>query len=141
LAARAPELAVLSALAHGGKDAALLDAAVASMAELDEERARAYFDLLRYHLGKALDRALEAIMATTEHKYLSDFARKYYDDGVVKGEAHRARAALRTVIRVRAIPASEEDLARIAACEDLTTLDRWLERAALATTMEEVFDE
>jgi len=32
--------------------------AVASIAELDEKRGKAYFDLLRYHLGEALERAL-----------------------------------------------------------------------------------
>jgi hypothetical protein len=54
--------------------------------------------LLRYHLGAALDRALEAIMATSEHKYLSDFARKYYDAGREEGEVAHARTALLTVL-------------------------------------------
>jgi hypothetical protein len=86
-AERAPELALLSALCHGKNEWELVGVAVASIARLDEARAAACFDLLRYHLGEALDRALEAIMATSEHKYLSDFARKYYGEGRAEGEA------------------------------------------------------
>ena len=62
-----PELALFSALAHGADDPDTVLLAVASIAGLEEKRARAYFDLLRYHLGDALDRALEALMATSEH--------------------------------------------------------------------------
>ena len=82
-----PELALLSALCHGGTNPELIGIAVASIAEIAEERAKAYFDLMRYHLGAALERALEAMMGTSEHKYLSDFARKYYGEGEAKGKA------------------------------------------------------
>jgi hypothetical protein len=113
--------------------------AVASIAQLEEKRSKAYFDLLRYHLGEALERALEAIMATSEHKYLSDFARKYYDDGVSKGEAVRARAALLTVVTARDIALDDDQRARIGACADVATLDTWLARAARATSASEIF--
>jgi len=99
--------------------------------------------LLRYHLGAALDRALEAIMATSEHKYLSDFARKYYDEGIAegrtRGEIARARTALLTVLAGRDIALSEELRARIDACADLATLDAWLVRAVRAADVAEVF--
>jgi hypothetical protein len=78
-------------------------------------------------------------MATSEHKYLSDFARKYYDDGEAKGEAKgevvRARAALLTVIRARDIRLSDDERARIEACADLA----WLARAARAAGSTEIF--
>jgi hypothetical protein len=102
--------------------------------------------LLRYHLGAALDRALEAIMATSEHKYLSDFARKYYDagreEGIAEGrtrELARARTALLTVLAGRDIALSEELRARIDACADLATLDAWLVRAVRAANVAEIF--
>jgi hypothetical protein len=73
-----PELAVLSALAYGATEPDTLCFAVASIdAMTAQDRRAAYFDLLRYHLGAALDRALEANMATSERKYLSDFANDY----------------------------------------------------------------
>ncbi len=146
-----PELALLSALAHGAREPQTVSLAVAAISELEEARARAYFDLLRYHLGKALDRALEAIMTMSEHKYLSDFARKYYDDGEAKGmakgeakgkaegEAKRARAALLTVITARDIPLGDAERARIEACTDVAALDTWLARAARATSPREIF--
>ena len=101
----------------------------------DHDRRRAYFDLVRYHLGAALDRALEAIMATSERPYLSDFANSYYD----KGRAAHAREALLTVISARAIPVGDGERMRIDACTDVGTLDEWLGRAARATTIAEIF--
>jgi hypothetical protein len=154
-----PELALLSALAHGAQDPGTVHLALDSMDKLDESRARAYFDLLQYHLGEALHRALEARMTTSEHPYLSDFARRYYDTGKAagkaegeatgeakgeakgeaRGEAHRARAALLTVLTAREVPLADADRARIEACADLSTLDAWLARAARATKVDEVF--
>jgi hypothetical protein len=138
-----PELALLSALAHGAREEATVQLAIDSMHELDDRRAAAYFDLLRYHLGEALDRALEARMTTSEHPYLSDFARRYYDsgkaEGEARGEAHRARAALLTVIQARDIPLGDADRARIERCSDVPTLDLWLARAARATDATGVF--
>jgi hypothetical protein len=146
-----PELALLAALAHGAHEPDTMVLAVASIAQLEEKRSKAYFDLLRYHLGEALERALEAIMATSEHKYLSDFARKYYDDGVSKGEAKgkaegkaegeavHARTALLTVVTARDISLDDDQRATIGACADVATLDTWLARAARATSASEIF--
>jgi hypothetical protein len=78
-------------------------------------------------------------MATSEHKYLSDFARKYYGEGEARGEAKGARADLLIVIAARGITLDEEGRARIDACTDATTLDAWLARAAQAATSEDVF--
>jgi hypothetical protein len=94
---------------------------------------------VRYHLGAALDRALEAIMATSERPYLSDFANEYYAKGKAAGEAAQARAALLTVISVRAIPLGDGERMRIDACTDVGMLDAWLGRAVRATTIAEIF--
>jgi hypothetical protein len=45
-----------------------------------------------------------------------------------------ARAALRTVLKVRGIPLGTDEAARIDACTDLATLQRWLEQTVAATS-------
>ena len=131
-----PELSLLSALAHGKTDPATLDAAITAIAPLDDaQRSKAYMDELRYHIGKAFDRALERLMATTEHKYLSDWARKYYDEGEAKG----LRTAITALLSARRLPLSDGGRASIAACSDIATLTRWHERAVTASTEAEIF--
>jgi hypothetical protein len=149
--AATPELVLLSAIAHGAREPETVCAAVESIAGLERKRGAAYLDLLRYHLGTAFDRALEAKMTTSGNPYLSDYARKYYDDGKAKGEAegkaegkvegaaNHAREALLTVIRARDIALGEPERARIEACADIAVLDAWLARAARATNATEIF--
>ncbi len=138
-----PELSLLSALAHGKRDPATLEAAITAIAPLeDAQRSRAYFDLLRYHVKGALDRALERLMATTEHKYLSDFARKYYDEGEAKGkaegEARGKASALLQILAARGLEVPDDARARVLACLDLAQLDAWLARALTARSVAEV---
>jgi len=108
----------------------------------DAQRSKAYMDVLRYHVGKAFDRALERLMATTEHKYLSDWARKYYDEGEargrVEGEARGKASALLQILATRGLEVSDEARAQVLACQDLARLDAWLARALTATSVAEV---
>jgi hypothetical protein len=99
------------------------------------QRGAAYLDLLRYHLGAALERALEELMATNERPFLSDWANGHYD----RGRAVGARSALLTVITARGIPLGDDDRARIEACADVAALDTWLTRAVRAATSAEIF--
>ena len=64
-AARRPELAVLSAMAHGQSEqgAAIAAAVLPAIRDLDDERARFYGDLVLNSLNEAARRTLEA-MAT-----------------------------------------------------------------------------
>ena len=140
----APELAVLSALAHGAEEPDTLSRALLSIdAMKDDDRRRAYFDLVRYHLGAALDRALEAIMATSERPYLSDFANDYFAkgraEGKAEGRAEGARIALVAVVTSRGLSLDDADRARIAACSDAATLEAWVGRAARAAAVAEIF--
>ena len=142
--ASAPELAVLSALAHGAEEPDTLSRALLSIdAMANDDRRRAYFDLMRYHLGAALDRALEAIMATSERPYLSDFANDYFAkgraEGKAEGKAEGARTALLAVITSLGLSLDDEDRARIAACADVDTLEAWVGRAARAAAIAEIF--
>ena len=136
-AARRPELAVLSAMAHGeGEMGAAIAAAVLPVVSgLGDERARFYGDLVLNSLNEAARRALEAMMKGYE--YQSDFAKKY----VAQGEANaRARDVL-TVLRVRGIAVTEAVRERILAEKDPARLERWLEKAAVAASVAEMIDE
>ena len=54
-----------------------------------------------------------------------------------EGRLTQARAALRRVFAVREIAASPADEARLGACADLATLERWLDQALVAQSVAE----
>jgi hypothetical protein len=132
-AARRPELAVLSAMAHGESEfgAAIASAALPAIRRLDDERARFYGDLVVTSLNEAARRALEAMMKGYE--YQSDFAKKY----VAEGEAR----AMLTVLRARGIAVPDAARERILAEKDPKQVERWLEKAATASSIAEVLDD
>jgi hypothetical protein len=136
-AARRPELAVLSALAHGGTDvgAAIAAAVLPMIRQLDEDRSRFYGDLVLNSLNESARRALEARMKGYE--YQSDFARKYVAQGVATA---RARDVL-TVLRVRGLAVPDAVRDQILAETDPARLERWIERAILAASVAEAIDE
>ncbi len=144
-AARRPELGVLSALAHGetGQGTTIAAAVLPAILELDDERARLYYDLVYNSLNEAARRALEAMMKGYE--YQSDFAKKYVaqgrSEGRSEGRAEGTAQALLTVLRVRGIAVPDTVRERILAQKDPERLERWLEKAAVATSVAAVIDE
>lgn len=141
VAARQPELAVLSAMAHGDTErgATIARAALPAIDGLDDERAKFYYDLLYNSLNEAARQALEAMMKGYE--YQSDFARKYVAQGRDEGRVEEAARAVLTTFRVRGIAVPEAARERILAEKDAERLERWHERAIVATTVSEVLDE
>lgn len=153
-AARAPELAVLSALAHaeGPRGRAVARAAIAAAAHLDEERARLYADLVLSALGAAARAVLEELMQSGKYEYQSEFAKHYIAVGeaqgraqgealgLEKGEALGEAKSVLIVLEARGLAIPTDARARIEACTDVPTLDTWLRRAASATTVDEIFD-
>jgi hypothetical protein len=129
-AAGRPELAVLSAMAHGASDvgAAIAAAVLPTLRDLDDEKARFYGDLVLNSLNEATRRALEAMMKGYE--YQSDFAKKYVAQGRVEGRAEGLvegeTRALLTTLQVRGIAVPEDARAMIMAQKDPEQLDRWL---------------
>jgi len=76
-------------------------------------------------------------MASGNHEYQSDFARRYFGQGKAEGMAEgkaegmaegKAEAVL-AVLAARRIAVPDEVRARITTCADLALLDRWLARA------------
>jgi hypothetical protein len=152
-AARRPELAVLSAMAHGDGElgAAIAAAVLPAVRGLGDERARFYGDLVLNSLNEAARRALETMMKGYE--YQSDFAKKYIalgrdegrDEGRVEGRdegrVEEAARSVLTVLRVRGITVPDAPRERILAQKDPERLERWLEKAIVATSLGEVLDE
>jgi hypothetical protein len=75
------------------------------------------------------------------YEYQSDFAKKHVADGREVGRVEGAARALLTALRVRGMPVSEAARLRILTQKQTGQLDRWMERAVLATSLVEVLDE
>ena len=149
-----PELAVLSAMAHGrdrDSDRALriAMAAMTASAGLDEERARLYFDLVAASLSRAARKALQA-MDPAKYVYKSEFAKHYIalgrTEGEAKGEARgeaRGKAEGKTELITRQLRRrfgrlSAAVRAHLAAASS-EQLDQIAERLLDASTLDEVF--
>jgi hypothetical protein len=88
---------------------------------------------------RGLTRALgpkieEAVMTTAERLRQEGEAQ-----GEAKGQLKAKADALLQVLAARELSASETERARVFACTDLAILDRWIRRAATATSISEVF--
>jgi predicted transposase YdaD len=152
-AARRPELGVLSAMVHGetGQGATIAAAVLPAVRELDEDRARFYYDLVYNSLNEAARRSLEAMMKGYE--YQSDFAKKYVAqgraegrteglvEGRAEGRAEEAARALLTVLRARGLAVPDTLRERILAQKDPERLERWLEKAAVTNSVAAILDE
>lgn len=136
-AKRDPELAVLSAMAHGGDEPDLAvqvaTAALAGAAGLDAERALLYSDLIRISLSDAARRAFEDLMATGSYQFQSDFHKK--------ADAHGKASAVVAFLEARGIVLDEVQKRLVLACVDRDVLDRWIRRAVSISSADELFTE
>jgi len=148
-ARRAPELAVLSVVAHGREPGAELIALAAldAVRDLDRDRGVLYPDFILAMLGEVARAALEQIMNKATYEYQSDFARKYIAMGRAEGEARgeaRGKVAgeaqlLLKQLRFKGFTVAPELVVRVESCQDLPQLDLWAERVLTASTLEDVF--
>jgi hypothetical protein len=140
-AARRPELAVLSVMAHGETEqgATIAGAVLPAIEGLDDDRARFYYDLVYNSLHEAARKALDAMIKGYE--YQSDFAKKYVAQGRTEGEIAAIARAVLTALRVRGIDVPEAERDRILAQQDPERLERWLERAVVARSLADVLAE
>jgi hypothetical protein len=138
LARRQPEVAVLSAMAHGERsgEKGVFEALLAALEVVDHDHAKMYADLVLAALPAAVRAHLEGFMATMTYRYQSDFARRYYAEGKVEG---KARAVL-TFLDARGIEVPDSVREDIAGCTDLDQLDTWIRRAATADKVQDLFD-
>jgi hypothetical protein len=92
-----PELAVLSAIAHGKdrdfkRSARIADAAQLASLGLDGDRSKLYVDLIRRSLSEAARQALK-VMRSFKYEYQSDIGKHFFGEGREAGE-RSGRAAL-----------------------------------------------
>ncbi|HEY2292443.1 MAG TPA: hypothetical protein VGM86_17230 [Thermoanaerobaculia bacterium] len=128
---------MLSAMAHGETEQGVTIAAAVlpAVRGLDDDRVKLYCDLVYNSLNEAARRALEEIMKGYE--YQSDFAKKY----VAQGRAEEAAHAVLTVLRARGFTVPDAARERILSQKDPERLERWLEKAVVAVSVDAVLDE
>lgn len=143
-ASRSPELAVLSAMAHGTHPdrEKIFIAMLEALRSVDAQHATLYHDIVFAALPEAARRHPEALMTTT-YEYQSDFVRKYVhqgrDEGRAEGRAEGEATALLAVLAARGIEVPEDARARITSCTDLDQLETWIRRAVTASSVRELF--
>lgn len=154
--AAAAELAVLGAFTgainleeESGRRTVL--GAIAA-AGLEQDQLGTYTQLIRASASVAARRALEAMM-TTEYK--DDFLERFFAEGRAKGEAEgrakgeaegRAKgeaegqqSMLLRILSARGFEITPDLQGRVLACADSDQLGAWAERAAVASSVDEVF--
>lgn len=136
-----PELAVLAAMAHGGKPPfrELLGALLTALESTDQDHALLYLEVVLSSLPTAAAAYLEELMTTETPRYQSAFTRRHFDSGKAEGKAEAKIADVLAVLDARGVALGDEASARITGCGDLDVLDRWLRRAATAQTVDDLF--
>lgn len=131
-----PELAVLSAMAHGNEEGAeeIGLAALAGCAPLDNERASLYADIIYANMGEIARRALEALMEQKNYTYQTEFAKKHFGAGEEEGR----RGLLIELLEERFGTLPAEVVARVeqASPEEIST---WGRRILTADSVQAVF--
>ena len=135
-----PELAVLSAMAHGKdvdteKSVQIALAARSAALGLDQDRSRLYFDLVLTHLSEAARRALQA-MDPMKYEFQSDFARHYIALGQAQGEVRGRAAVIARQLAVRFGPLTQQAATRIAEAS-VAELDEIGERLLTALSLDD----
>ena len=139
-----PERLVLSALAHGRGPAAIdiAEAAARVVGRLDADRAGFYTDLILSALS-ANARAVLEVALRQGYEYQSEFARRYFFEGLAEGAANGAlcfgQELLLLSLSQRGFTVDEALQQRIAAESTPDLLRSWMRRAMSARTLDEVF--
>jgi hypothetical protein len=136
-ARKAPELAVLSAMVHGGGhvETAVEVALAASTAahDLDRDRFLLYFGLIDAALSEAARKVFEM------HPQGAQFFSESLQQSFNKGRAASTSAAVIAVLEARALAVSDAQRERIVETTDLETLSTWVRRAATISSTDELF--
>jgi hypothetical protein len=71
-------------------------------------------------------------------KFFTESHRRSYDQGKAEGKVEGKAEALLVILQQRKLEISDEQRRQIAACPDVATLDRWLDRALSARSVDEL---
>lgn len=147
LAEQEPELALLSAVAHGNGPNGLdvIQAFSRALDRLDRELAAAYFQIVYTALREPMRNALEAMVMERQAETKATFPplmQKLIDrgelEGEIRGKLDGARGILLRLVAQAGIALSDDDRARVQACADLATLERWVDNVRDAKTAADV---
>ena len=152
LATGRPELAVFASWAvhhqRGPKAVGVVQRAFATAQKakakaLRDAAIRAIFNMLDGPLREAVHKMMIDFSKIPEgpvHKYIREkFEERGEKRGEERGEKRGEAEALLRVLASRGVAVTTAARKRVLACETKATLDRWLDRAATATTLAEVF--
>lgn len=139
-----PELAVLSAMAHGKdedvhKAVRIALAVEAAASRLDEKRRRLYCDLAWDSLSEAARRELKMI-DPAKYEYQSEFARSWFAHGKEEGQAEGRAGLICRLLTVRFGPLTAEAQAQIRSAS-ISELDAIGERLLTAPTLQEALEQ
>jgi len=139
-AKRDPELAVLSAMAHGKDEVGLqiATAALEACRGLDDERSLLYLDLVGDSLNDIARAAFEDLMASN-YEFQGTLAKKHRAEGRAEGEAHGEARSVLKFLEARGLVVSEAQKTRILACTDLEVLDGWIRKAVTVASADALF--
>jgi hypothetical protein len=152
MARRHPQLAVLSAVAHGGRvdRPPVFGPLLAALDIIDHEQANLYIELVFTALPTAARALLEDLMTTAAQRHESEFARHFMGkakaewraegkaEGKAEGEAEGEARALLAILDARHIQVPDTVRADILACTDTAQLEAWIRRAATAEKIQDV---
>jgi hypothetical protein len=140
-AAREPELAVLSAITHARRNtptARQIATAVITGLEqvVDADQRMLYSLALRNAMSAALRK--ELAMNPDIRNFLDAAQRRAYDNAAAKGRAEGEAKAVLKILMKRGLPITPHQHRQISECTDLATLDRWLDHALTAGSVDEL---
>lgn len=129
-----PELAMLSAMAHSSHPeyAKILDTLQVALASAEQDRAMQYAEIMFAVLPQAARSYWEELMSTGTFAFQSDYARR------LRAEAEAT--AVLEVLDARGFQVPADIRARVTGCSDLDQLVRWVRRAAVIRTIDELFE-
>jgi len=132
-----PELAVLSAMAHGhdadvAKAARIAAVAQGASAGLDDERSRLYLDLVMNSVSEAVREVLANTMLPFKYEYQSAFAKHYVAEGLTQG-----RIALITRLLAARFGSLSDEVRGVIAAGSIEELDAIADRLLTAATLQE----
>jgi hypothetical protein len=143
-ARRNPEVTVLSALAHGGREppSAVFGALLAALDVIDHDHANLYADLVLAVLPAAARVRLEEFMTAEaqQHDFAGRYITRFERIGLARGEALGEARALLAILDARDIQVSDEVRAQIENCTDVDKLEAWIRRAITASKIQDVLD-
>jgi len=135
-----PQLAVLSAVVHGGGEVeaavAVARTAVQAVLSMPEEQRLLYSSLIEKALSAAARKALA--MEKQIEKFFSDAHRLRFDQGKAEGKIEGKIEALLLILEQRGLAVTPDQQRRILACTDIATLERWFARAFSAASADEL---